>query len=179
LPDQRSEIFCQENGISLPFVSTTTKDPIKENEPMQGFLDHIVLNIEDDESIIHFYTQVLQFPAERLDEYRAGEAPFPSVRINQETVIDLFPKKLWEQQVQAGQGFRNLNHVCFSLTRNDWDALHGRLLEHQIAIQEGPVQRWGAQGTGTSIYFSDPEGNVIEARFYESSERSGTCLLGS
>jgi extradiol dioxygenase family protein len=152
---------------------------MKEYVRMQGFLDHIVLNIEDDESIIHFYTQVLQFSAERLDEYRIGEAPFPSVRINQETVIDLFPKKLWEQQVQAGKGFRNLNHVCFSLTRNDWNALHGRLLEHHIAIQEGPVQRWGAQGTGTSIYFSDPEHNVIEARYYASQDRSGTCLLGS
>lgn len=146
---------------------------------MQGFLDHIVLNIEDDESIIHFYTQVLQFPAERLDEYRAGEAPFPSVRINQETVIDIFPKKLWEWQVQSGKGFRNLNHVCFSLTKSDWDALHRRLLEHGIVIQEGPVQRWGAQGTGTSIYFSDPEQNVIEARYYEESGRSEKCLLDS
>lgn len=77
---------------------------------MQGFLDHIVLNIEDDETIIDFYTKILMLPAERLEAYRAGDAPFPSVRINQDTVIDLFPKKLWEQDISTGQGFRNLNH---------------------------------------------------------------------
>ena len=71
---------------------------------MQGFLDHIVLNIEDDETMIDFYTKVLMLPAERLEDYRAGEAPFPSVRINHHTVIDLFPKKLWEQGVSEGKG---------------------------------------------------------------------------
>jgi catechol-2,3-dioxygenase len=146
---------------------------------MQGFLDHIVLNIEDDEPIIDFYTRVLQLPAERLENYRAGEAPFPSVRINHETVIDLFPKKLWEQQTPADKGFRNLNHFCLSLTRNEWEELYARLLENKVAIREGPVQRWGAQGTGTSIYFSDPEGNVIEARYYELRDRQEKCLLGS
>ena len=146
---------------------------------MQGLLDHIVLNIEDDEPIIDFYTRVLQLPAERLENYRAGEAPFPSVRINHETVIDLFPKKLWEQQTPADKGFRNLNHFCLSLTRNEWEELYARLLENKVAIREGPVQRWGAQGTGTSIYFSDPEGNVIEARYYELRDRQEKCLLGS
>lgn len=146
---------------------------------MQGFLDHIVLNIEDDESMIDFYTKVLMLPAERLEDYRAGEVSFPSVRINQHTVIDLFPKKLWEREVPMGQGFHNLNHVCLSLTKKDWEELYGRLLDHKISIREGPVQRWGAQGSGTSIYFTDPEGNVIEARFYEGNDQPEKCLLGT
>lgn len=146
---------------------------------MQGFLDHIVLNIEDDETIIDFYTKILMLPAERLEAYRAGNAPFPSVRINQNTVIDVFPKKLWEQDVLTGQGFRNLNHFCLSLTKNDWEDLHRRLLNNQIPISEGPVQRWGARGTGTSLYFPDPEGNVIEARFYEGNDQPEKCLLGT
>ncbi len=146
---------------------------------MQGFLDHIVLNIEHDETIIDFYTRILMLPAERLEDYRAGNAPFPSVRINHNTVIDLFPKKLWEQKISAGKGFSNLNHFCLSLTRGDWEDLHGRLRGQKIAINEGPVQRWGARGSGTSIYFTDPEGNVIEARFYEEDDRSKKCLLGS
>lgn len=147
---------------------------------MQGFLDHIVLNIEDDETIIDFYTKILMLPAERLDDYRAGNAPFPSVRINHDTVIDLFPKKLWKQGISTGQkGFENLNHFCLSLTKKDCEDLHRRLLSNQIPISEGPVQRWGARGSGTSIYFSDPEGNMIEARFYEEDDRSKKCLLGS
>ncbi|MGP0593492.1 VOC family protein [Nitrospira sp. T9] len=146
---------------------------------MQGFLDHIVLNIEDDEIIIDFYTNILMLQAERLEAYRAGNAPFPSVRINQNTVIDLFPRKLWEQNVSAGQGFRNLNHFCLSLTKKDWEDLQGRLRDHKIAISEGPVQRWGARGSGTSIYFTDPEGNAIEARFYERNDQPEKCLLGT
>ncbi|MEJ2231521.1 MAG: VOC family protein [Nitrospirales bacterium] len=146
---------------------------------MQGFLDHIVLNIEDDQTIIDFYTKILMLPAERLEDYRAGNAPFPSVRINHDTVIDLFPKKLWEQHVPTGKGFRNLNHFCLSLTKKDWEELRGRLCDNEIEIREGPVQRWGARGAGTSIYFSDPEGNMMEARFYEMSDQSEKCLLSS
>lgn len=147
---------------------------------MQGFLDHIVLNIEDDDTMLEFYTNMLRLQAERLEEYRAGDAPFPSVRINQDTVIDLFPKKLWKQPMSTGQkGFENLNHFCLSLTKKDWEDLHRRLLNNQIPISEGPVQRWGARGTGTSIYFSDPEGNTIEARFYSGDDRDRKCFLGS
>ena len=146
---------------------------------MQGYLDHMVLNIEDDETIIDFYTKILMLPAERLEDYRAGDAPFPSVRINQDTVIDLFPKKLWEPLTSAGKGFGTLNHFCLALTRKDWETLHRRLLDKKIPIKEGPVKRWGARGTGISIYFADPEGNTIEARYYESSDGPGTCLLGS
>ncbi|WP_447964880.1 VOC family protein [Nitrospira sp. Ecomares 2.1] len=146
---------------------------------MQGFLDHIVLNIEHDEAMIDFYTRILMLPAERLEEYHAGKAPFPSVRINHDTVIDLFPKKLWEQNISAGTGFSNLNHFCLALTKTDWEDLCGRLRDNNIAISEGPVQRWGARGTGTSIYFLDPEGNAIEARFYEVNDQPEKCLLGT
>jgi catechol 2,3-dioxygenase-like lactoylglutathione lyase family enzyme len=146
---------------------------------MEGILDHIVLNVEDDETIIDFYTKVLMLSAERLEDYRSGEVPFPSVRINLHTVIDLFPKKLWDQDILSGKGFRNLNHFCLSLTQRDWEDLHGRLLNNRIPIREGPVQRWGAQGTGTSIYFTDPEGNTIEARFYSVDDHEKKCLLGS
>ena len=50
---------------------------------MQCVMDHIVLNVEDDENMIAFYTGVLQLAPERLQEYRAGTVPFPSVRLNQ------------------------------------------------------------------------------------------------
>jgi catechol 2,3-dioxygenase-like lactoylglutathione lyase family enzyme len=142
-------------------------------------MDHIVLNVEDVEKMIIFYSEVLIIAAERLEEYRAGKVPFPSVRLNAETIIDLFPKELWPKGATAGQGRNNLNHLCISMPKATWEDLSRRLAAHDVAIEEGPAPRWGARGTGTSIYFRDPEGNLIEARYYEGLEGSEKCLLGS
>ena len=60
---------------------------------MQCTMDHIVLNVEDDEKMMDFYSKVLMLEAERLHEYRSGMVPFPSVRLNSGTIIDLFPKR--------------------------------------------------------------------------------------
>jgi catechol 2,3-dioxygenase-like lactoylglutathione lyase family enzyme len=146
---------------------------------MQCVMDHIVLNIEDDEKMIAFYEKVLQFPTERLDEYRSGKAPFPSVRLNADTIIDLFPKKMWQASGRTGEGRENLNHFCIALGKETWQELLERLRAHAVHIEEGPVSRWGAHGEGTSVYFRDPEGNLIEARYYLGRNGSYNCLLGS
>jgi extradiol dioxygenase family protein len=119
------------------------------------------------------------FAPERLEEYRAGDVPFPSVRLNSDTIIDLFPKKIWQKSAWAGQGRENLNHFCIALSKGMWEKLLGRLQANNVDIEEGPVPRWGAHGTGTSTYFRDPEGNLIEARYYESHNSSEKYLLGS
>jgi len=146
---------------------------------MECLMDHIVLNVEDDERMIGFYSEVLMLATERLEEYRSGKVSFPSVRLNAETIIDLFPKKMWQKGSTAGKGFKHLNHFCISLGKKTWEALAARLDANNVAIEEGPVPRWGAHGTGTSIYFRDPEGNLIEARYYEGHDSSQKCLLGS
>jgi catechol 2,3-dioxygenase-like lactoylglutathione lyase family enzyme len=146
---------------------------------MQCLMDHIVLNVEDDEKMIAFYSKVLMFAPERLEEYRARDVPFPSVRLNSDTIIDLFPKKMRQKSARAAQGRENLNHFCIALSKGTWEKLLERLQANKVTIEEGPVPRWGAHGTGTSIYFRDPEGNLIEARYYEGHDSSEKCLLGS
>ena len=146
---------------------------------MECVMDHIVLNVEDDEKMIVFYTEILMLEPERLEEYRTGKVPFPSVRLSPNTVIDLFPKKMWQNGSSKEQGRKHLNHVCFALGKGDWQELGERLQANAINIEEGPVSRWGAHGTGTSIYFRDPEGNMVEARYYEGKESVEKCLLGS
>jgi catechol 2,3-dioxygenase-like lactoylglutathione lyase family enzyme len=146
---------------------------------MECLMDHIVLNVEDDEKMIVFYSKVLRFAPERLSEYRAGEVPFPSVRINSDTIIDLFPKKIWQKRARAGKGRENLNHFCLALSKETWENLLERLKANNVDIEEGPASRWGAHGTGTSIYFRDPEGNLIEARYYESHNSSEKSLFGA
>ncbi|MFA6223365.1 MAG: VOC family protein [Desulfomonilaceae bacterium] len=147
---------------------------------MQCAMDHIVLNVEDDEKMITFYSQVLMFPTERLDEYRAGNVPFPSLRLNADTIIDLFPKKMWQGKARVGEGRDNLNHFCIALSKDVWEELLARLVVNSVPIEEGPVPRWGAHGTGTSVYFRDPEGNLVEARYYDQDKNNPEkCLLGS
>lgn len=146
---------------------------------MQCAMDHIVLNVEDDEKMIAFYTGVLQLAPERLQDYRAGISPFPSVRLNSDTIIDLFPKRMWQKNATVGQGQEHLNHFCLAMDKKTWNELFERLKANTIAVEEGPVPRWGAHGTGISIYFRDPEGNLIEARYYEQINEVEKCLPGS
>ncbi len=119
------------------------------------------------------------FKTERLEEYRAGDVPFPSVRLNSDTIIDLFPKKMWQKIARTGQDRENLNHFCIALSKGAWEDLLQRLQTNNVDLEDGPAPRWGAHGTGTSIYFRDPEGNLIEARYYESNNSSAKCLLGT
>ena len=134
---------------------------------MQCDLDHIVLNVKDDSNMLAFYSKILLLETERVEEYYAGEVAFPSVRLNSTTVIDLFPKALSEQSNLKNQDQQNLNHFCLTLNKDDWQQLVARLDSHSVKIEEGPTIRWGARGQGISIYFRDPEANLIEARYYD------------
>jgi catechol 2,3-dioxygenase-like lactoylglutathione lyase family enzyme len=142
-------------------------------------LDHIVINAIDTDVMISFYTDVLQLKAERIEEFRSGSVPFPSVRLNPDTIIDLFPKKMWQKTAHTGPGRVNMNHLCIATSKREWDALSARLKVKGVALKEGPVQRWGAHGAGISIYFLDPEGNLIEARYYESIAKNKDPILVS
>lgn len=142
-------------------------------------MDHIVVNVVDVDKMVQFYTEVLQLPAERLAEFKAQVVAFPSVRLSNDTIIDLFPKKLWEKTNPDEVCRPNLNHFCLSTDKGSWQELRERLQQHGVEIDDGPAKRWGAHGTGISIYFRDPEGNVIEARYYDDDEIDTGCLLTS
>lgn len=146
---------------------------------MRARLDHIVLNVEDVEEMIRFYVDVLGLAAERLEAFRQGVVPFPSVRINRDAIIDLFPRPMWDRSGNGKGTPPNLNHLCLAMEPAEWKALASRLEAKGVTIEEGPVQRWGAHGTGTSVYFQDPEANLIEARYYGAPDESERCLLGS
>ncbi len=136
---------------------------------MEGVMDHIVLNVIDDDTMLDFYMRVLELKPERVEEYRSGVSPFPSLRLNADTIIDLFPKKMWAKtagQSDPSHGRENMNHFCLVLTKDDWVKLTHRLESNGVSIEDGPVKRWGARGDGISVYFRDPENNYIEAKYY-------------
>ena len=131
-------------------------------------LDHIVLNVGDINRSLKFYTEDLGLQPERLEEFRSGKVRFPSVRINDDTIIDLFPIKDAgaEARQPSEKNNRNLNHFCMVVGQEDFSGIVNYLTQRQISIREGPVSRWGARGRATSVYFLDPDGNEIEIRCY-------------
>ena len=131
-------------------------------------LDHIVLNVGDINRSLKFYTEDLGLQPERLEEFRSGKVGFPSVRINDDTIIDLFPSKDpgSEARQPSEKNNRNLNHFCLVVGQEDFSGIVNYLTQRQISIREGPVSRWGARGRATSVYFFDPDGNEIEIRCY-------------
>ena len=81
---------------------------------------------------------------ERLDEFHAGKVGFPSVRINADTVIDLFPieggrSKQNDTEKTAG----NLNHFCMVIGKEDFSGIIDHLKENRI-ISEKDRFRAGA-----------------------------------
>ena len=118
-------------------------------------LDHIVLNVSDVERSLGWYRDLLGLAPDRLDEWRRGDVPFPSVRVNDKCVIDLFGTE------RSGE---NMNHLCLVVDRGEVDAI---ATDPRFDVIDGPVQRWGARGDGTSVYVRDPDGNVVELRSYD------------
>lgn len=131
-------------------------------------LDHIVLNVADIDRSLAFYTGVLGLQGERVEEFRAGKVGFPSVRINVETIIDLFPAQAAAHPAAGVKNSGNLNHFCLVVEAADFAGIREHLAGHRITIREGPVARWGARGRATSVYFLDPDGNEVEIRCYGS-----------
>jgi catechol 2,3-dioxygenase-like lactoylglutathione lyase family enzyme len=117
-------------------------------------IDHIVLNVADGERSLRFYCDELGLQPVRVDEWREGRAPFPSVRVNGATIIDLLP---------ASRTGVNADHFCLVVTATDFDGLAA---SGRFDVVDGPAARFGAQGSGTSLYIRDPDGNTVELRYY-------------
>ena len=118
-------------------------------------LDHIVLICGDVEVTLRWYIEVLGLPPVRVDEWRDGRAPFPSVRISRDSIIDLIP---------GGATGGRLDHLCLVVEPLD---LHELAASGRFDVVDGPVARYGARGDGTSLYVRDPDGTVVELRYYD------------
>ena len=57
-------------------------------------LDHVVLWVEDPKRALEFYVDVIGLEAVRAEDFEKGKAPFPSVRVNDTTIIDLMGNAL-------------------------------------------------------------------------------------
>jgi len=114
-------------------------------------IDHVVLRVRDLAGMVRFYETALGFKVERtldrikLVQLRAGAS-----------LLDLVQG---ERPANGG----NMDHLCFRIEPFDRAAIASRLSPLGVALGE-TVQRYGAEGTGPSVYFDDPEGNQIELK---------------
>jgi catechol 2,3-dioxygenase-like lactoylglutathione lyase family enzyme len=120
---------------------------------VQG-IDHVVFVVSDLEKSLAWYRSLLDLEVERLDQWRAKEVIFVSLRIDDTTIIDLF-----EGEPEPGR----VGHVALLVADVDLDAIAAR---DGLDVEMGPTPLWGAQGNGTGIYVRDPDGNRIELRTY-------------
>lgn len=117
--------------------------------------DHVVLRCVDVERTLGWYLDRLGLVPVRVDEWRRGDAPFPSVRVSDDTIIDLIEGPA----VDDGR----LDHLCLVVEPLDLDVLAA---SGEFDVVEGPARRSGARGEGSSLYVRDPDGSVVELRHY-------------
>ena len=117
-------------------------------------IDHLVLNVRDVEASVAWYGEHLGLAAERLDEWRAGDVAFVSLRVDESTLIDLFE--------QAPEGV-NVDHVAYVTDRASFDEF---VSAHSELIEMGPVSLFGARGQGDGVYLRDPDQHRVEVRTY-------------
>jgi glyoxylase I family protein len=137
-------------------------------------LDHVVLWVEDAPRALAFYTTVVGLLAVRAEEFAAGTAPFPSVRVAEGAILDLVPAVGAEMargftgETKPTAAGKPINHVCLSMDRAEMDALATRLASAGVPTHRVGERSFGARGWSThGFYFQDPDGNVIKARHYE------------
>ncbi|MGW7556310.1 VOC family virulence protein [Streptomyces sp. WAC 06783] len=116
--------------------------------------DHLVLNVADAERALGFYCGPLGLEPVRVEEWRAGKVPFPSVRVSPTTIIDL---------LEGDRGESNVDHICLVVEPLDWQEV---IDSGVLTVVDGPGQRFGARGNAQSVYVRDPDGNTVELRWY-------------
>ncbi len=139
------------DGRDVRPVSEGSRPPIAS----ASALDHLVLVVADVERALAWYAHHLGLDPVRVEEWRAGAVPFPSLRVDEATIIDLVAG-------DPADGRGHLDHICFVVDPDALDAL--RTAGDLHIADEG--DRFGARGIGRSIYVRDPDGLLVEIRAY-------------
>ena len=133
--------------------------------------DHVVVPVADVERSLTWYRDLLGLEVEREAEWRAGEAPFPSIRIDNGAVIDLLAGE------RTGQ---NIDHVALRVaddtdldavaSSGDFDVVRGPIWVGARRVTAGrctcviPTATWSnSSGTAVSRRSGDP-GRRVGAR---------------
>lgn len=114
--------------------------------------DHVVLTVRDVAATCDFYGRALGMVARTVHGRTALH--FGDQKINLHQAGQEFEPKADLPTPGSGD-------ICFT-TAVPLDAVIVRLERERIAVIEGPVKRLGARAHLLSVYFRDPDGNLIE-----------------
>lgn len=120
-------------------------------------LDHLVLTVADIAATCTFYQRVLGMQVVSFAGGRKALA-FGSQKINLHEAGHEFEPKA--ERPAPGSG-----DLCF-ISETSLDDVIAHLNDCGVVIEEGPVERTGATGPIRSVYFRDPDGNLIEVSNY-------------
>ncbi len=126
-----------------------------------GGLDHVVIRARDMARLVTFWRDGLGCEVEKvqdklgLTQMRAGRSLVD--------LVDVAGKIGRQGGAPPGADGRNMDHFCLRVDPFDGAAIQAHLKAH--GVEPGAIeQRYGAEGDGPSIYFTDPEGNTIELK---------------
>jgi len=121
-------------------------------------LDHCVIHVSDWERSNRFYQEVLGAELAPIGvgwSYRFGETQLnchgPNVEGTPNAQLPVMP---------GG------SDLCF-IWPGPIDTAIAHLKQHGVQVEVGPVERFGSRGQGTSVYFRDPDGSLMEFISYE------------
>jgi glyoxylase I family protein len=142
----------------MPDIGTAEKTSASQTGAIHvAGLDHLVLRVADLDRAIRFYEDVLGCHVER----RLDEPKLVQLRAGA-SMIDLVPGGGASRSEEAAAA-RNLDHFAVRISAFDFPALAAHLRRHGVAV--GDVRRrYGAEGYGSSLYITDPDGNVVELK---------------
>jgi catechol 2,3-dioxygenase-like lactoylglutathione lyase family enzyme len=133
------------------------------NAPLIDRIDHLVLTVSDIEATTQFYERALGMQREffRGPEGQPRHALlFGKQKINLQDRATETPTKARVPTLGSGD-------FCL-IAGVPLDKVIEHLAREGVALEAGPVPRRGALGALRSIYFRDPDGNLVEVAEYAS-----------
>ncbi|GAA0245393.1 VOC family protein [Marinomonas primoryensis] len=131
---------------------------------MISHFDHIVLTVADIDRAVLFYKTVLKMePITFANGRRAVQ--FGQQKIN----FQLLGQEL-RNHAMEGSG-----DLCLITNWTIADVV-GHLKSCKVTILEGPVSKSGAQGPIQSVYFNDPDNNLVEVSVYDETSKPSSDL---
>jgi catechol 2,3-dioxygenase-like lactoylglutathione lyase family enzyme len=121
-------------------------------------LDHCVIHVSDWERANAFYSRVLG--AELVARPAGWAYRFGDKQLNVHGP-GVTPAEVARLPVQPGN-----SDLCFEWSGPIADAI-AHLQRCGVAVERGPLTRFGARGEGTSVYFRDPDGSLMEFISYD------------